>query len=90
MPKNLSLLLNQIGLVIGFLGAIFLAWSGKVGVKSKDGSVIFTGLDPKEPVETNLKRVQHSHWRNRVFIPIGWAMLAASFLLQLIATFGQL
>lgn len=79
-------LLNQIALVLGFVGAILLAFSARVGVISKDGSVIFTGLDPMEPAERNVKRVRASHWRNRFFTPVGWFMLAASFLLQLAAT----
>jgi hypothetical protein len=77
--------LNQVGLGIGFLGSILLAFSAKVGVISKGGSVIFNGLDPMDPAEENLKRVHSSHWLNRYFTPVGWAMLAASFFLQFIA-----
>lgn len=80
-------LLNQLALVIGFLGSIVLAFSNKVGVISQNGTVIFNGLDPMSPAEENLKRVKSSHWRNRYFTPIGWFMLASSFLLQLTATF---
>lgn len=83
-----SVHLNQIGLVLGFLGAIFLAFSGKVGVISKGGFTEFTGLDPMDPVNDNLRRVHASHWRNRHFTPIGWALLAISFLAQFVATFG--
>lgn len=79
-------LLNQIGLVLGFVGAILLAVSAKVGVISKDGSVIFTGLDPMDPAEDNLRRVKASHWRNRVIAPIGWCLLAGAFLIQFLAT----
>ena len=61
-------------------------FSARVGVLSKDGSVIFTGLDPMEPAERNVKHVRASHWRNRFFTPVGWFMLAASFLFQLAAT----
>lgn len=78
--------LNQTGLIIGFMGTVLLAFSVKVGVISKDGSMIFTGLDPMKPLEANVKRVCLSHWCNRMFTPIGWSMLALSFLLQLIAT----
>lgn len=79
-------LLNQVALTIGFLGSIILACSNKVGVISKDGVVIFTGLDPMSPAEENLKRVKSSHWRNRYLTPIGWIMLAGSFFFQLMAT----
>jgi hypothetical protein len=79
-------LLNQAGLVLGFIGSILLAFSAKVGVMSKDGSIIFTGLDPMDPGEINARKVKASHWRNRVFTPIGWSMLALAFLLQLAAT----
>lgn len=78
--------LNQAGLIIGFAGAVLLAFSNKVGVISKGGAVIFTGLDPMDPSEDNLKRVKASHWRNRYFTPAGWCMLALSFLIQLAAT----
>ena len=79
--------LNQVGLILGLVGAILLALSGTVGVISNDASIIFTGLDPMEASDLNTKRVKASHWRNRIFTPIGWVMLAISFLLQLIATF---
>ena len=78
--------LNSLALIIGFLGSVVLAFSSKEGVISKNGTVIFNGLDPMSPVEENLNRVKSSHWRNRHLTPIGWFMLAGSFLLQLIAT----
>lgn len=81
-----SNILNQLGLVLGFIGAVLLAFSTKVGIVSKDGSVIFTGLDPMDPAEKNLRRVRASHRRNRVLAPVGWVMLAVAFLLQLAAT----
>ena len=87
MNHSLSpILLNQIGLVIGFIGAILLAFSNKVGVVSRDGCIIFNGLDPMNPAAENIERVQRSHWRNRFFTPAGWSMLSASFLLQFLAT----
>ena len=79
--------LNQFALVIGFIGSILLAFSSKVGVISKGGSVIFEGLDPMDPAADNLKRVKSSHWRNKWFTPAGWGMLALSFFTQLVATF---
>ena len=84
MPSPATL--TQIGLVFGLIGAVLLACSNKVGVISKGGAVIFNGLDPMAPSESNLKRVLSSHWRNRYFTPTGWGMLAVSFLLQFIAT----
>jgi len=78
--------LNQIGLVIGFLGSILLAFSGKVGVISKNGAIVFTGLDSMNTAEYNARQVKQSHWRNRFFTPLGWGMLSASFLLQFFAT----
>ena len=78
--------LNQSGLVLGFLGAVLLAFSSKIGVISKGGTIVFSGLDPMDPVEMNLRVVQNSHWRHRYFTPIGWVMLAVSFLAQLVAT----
>ncbi len=84
MPS--PVVLNQVGLVIGFIGAALLAFSNKVGVISKGGSVIFTGLDPMDPAEDNVKRVKSSHWRNRYFTLVGWGMLAVSFLMQFVAT----
>jgi hypothetical protein len=84
MPS--AAVLNQFGLVLGFAGSVLLAFSAKVGVISKGGSVIFTGLDPMDPAEENVKRVRAAHWRNRFFTPSGWAMLAISFLLQFVAT----
>jgi hypothetical protein len=86
MPSPATL--NQVGLIFGILGAVLLAFSNKVGVISKGGSTIFTGLDPMDPPEENLRRVQSSHWRNRYFTPVGWGLLAASFLVQFIATWG--
>ena len=86
MTASTLLLLNQFGLVIGFMGSVLLAFSARVGVLSKDGSVIFTGLDPMESPDSNVNRVRSSHWRNRFFTPVGWFMLASSFLLQLTAT----
>ena len=87
MSSSNILLLNQCGLVVGFVGAILLALSAKVGVLSKDGSIIFSGLDPMAPAETNAKRVQSSHWRHRFLTPVGWLLLASSFALQFAATF---
>lgn len=81
-----AVVLNQIALVAGFIGAIFLAFSAKVGVISKNGNIIFNGLDPMEPGELNARRVKSSHWRNKYFTPIGWFLLAASFAVQLWAT----
>ena len=78
--------LNQIGLVVGFAGAVLLAFSSKIGVISKNGTVIFSGLDPMESADLNLSRVRSSHWRSRVFTPVGWSMLSLSFLLQLAAS----
>jgi hypothetical protein len=78
--------LNEAGLILGFIGSILLAFSAKIGVISKDGSIIFTGLDPMEPSNANVAKVKSSHWRNRYFTPIGWGMLALAFLLQLAAT----
>ena len=79
-------LLNQIALVTGFCAAILLAFSAKVGVISRGGSIIFDGLDPMDPSEVNVKRVKLSYWRNRFFTLIGWFLLASSFALQLWAT----
>ena len=79
--------LNQIGLIVGFIGSVLLAFSAKVGVISKTGEIIFTGLDPMAPSEKNKKIVISSHWRNRFFTPIGWVLLALAFLIQLFATF---
>jgi len=81
-------LFNQIGLSLGFIGSLLLWCSSRVGVISKDGSIIFNGLDPMVPPEQNVKRVRRAHWRNRYFTPIGWCMLVSSFLLQLLATIG--
>jgi hypothetical protein len=80
------MILNQIGLIIGFLGTVALALSTKVGVISKDGSIIFSGLDPLDPADANVRRVRSSHRRNRYLTPIGWGMLAISFFMQFVAT----
>jgi hypothetical protein len=85
MPTPTLHFLNQLGLVSGFIGAVLLAFSAKVGVISKDGSIIFTGLDPMDPSESNVRRVRASHWRNRWLTPVDWYLLALSFLLQFIA-----
>ncbi len=82
--------ISQTGLIIGFFGSVLLAFSAKVGVISKNGTsvtVILDGLDPMISPEINTKRVLASHWRNRVFTPIGWAMLSISFLLQFSTVF---
>ena len=81
-----STFLNQIGLVLGFVSAVLLWFSSPVGTISKDGTLIFVGLDPLELPERNAQRVRTSHWRNRNFTPFGWGTLAVSFLLQLLAT----
>ena len=78
--------INQIGLVLGFLGSIILAFSGKVGVISKNGAIVFTGLDSINSAEANIRHVKQSHWRNRLFTPVGWVLISVSFLLQLFAT----
>jgi hypothetical protein len=78
--------INQIGLVLGFLGSIILAFSGKVGVISKNGAIVFTGLDSINSAEANIRHVKQSHWRNRFFTPFGWGLLSASFFLQFFAT----
>lgn len=80
-------LLNQTALILGFIGSIVLAFSNKVGVISKDGSVIFSGMDPMESAAKNLSLVEKSHRRSRVFTPIGWVLISLSFLLQFVATF---
>ncbi|NOS94020.1 MAG: hypothetical protein HOP30_19045 [Cyclobacteriaceae bacterium] len=79
-------LLNQLGLIIGLIGSIMLAFSGITGVISKNGSIIFTGLDPMESSDTNERKVRKTHRRNKIYTPIGWFMIAISFLLQFIAT----
>jgi len=81
-------ILTQIGLALGFIGVVLLASSNKIGVISKGGSTIFTDLDPMDPAAENLERVRRSHWRNRYLMPLGWVLVAGSFLLQFIATFG--
>jgi hypothetical protein len=88
MNASTLVVLNQAGLVIGFIGAVLLAFSAKVGFLRKDGSVIITGLDSMESPITNDKLVRSSHWRYRIFTPIGWGMLALSFVLQFTATLG--
>lgn len=82
--------LNRAGLAIGFFGAVLIARSMKVGVLSKSGSVILTGLDPMESSEENVNRVLSSHWRNRFLTPLGWCLLSISFALQFVATFIQI
>ena len=89
MSANIGTLINQIGLVSGFLGSIILVFSGKVGVVSKNLDIIFTGLDPMKSAEDNEKSVLQSHRRNRFCTPVGWGMLSVAFVLQLIATFYQ-
>ena len=79
--------LNQIGLLFGILGAFLLVFSSKTGVISKDGNIIFDGLDPMDSPDLNVKRVIRSHWRNKYFTPIGLVSLFLSFFLQLAATF---
>lgn len=86
MSADTTTLLNQVALISGFVGAIFLSFSTKVGVVSKNGSIIFDGLDPMEPAAQNANRVRASHWRNRYFTPTGWFLLAASFALQFVVT----
>ena len=81
-----STCLNQIGLIFGLVGAVLLAFSGKIGVVGKDGAIIFTGLDPMNSSEQNAKTVISSHKRHRIFTPLGWAMIAGAFLLQFLAT----
>ena len=82
--------LSQIGLVLGFAGAILLAFSQAVGniYKYKDGSEVidFGDQDPLAKPELKIKRVRSSHWRKRYFTPLGWGMLVVSFFLQLLAT----
>ncbi len=81
-----QIVLNQIGLVLGFVGSILLSFSNKVGVVTKDGRVRFEGLDDMDSVDKNLGIVERSHWRNRVFTPVGWVMIVLSFFIQLVAT----
>ncbi|WP_029131928.1 hypothetical protein [Sedimenticola selenatireducens] len=78
--------LTQVGLAIGFVGSLLLAFSVKIGTISEGGQIIFNGLDPMRPAEENKKKVLNSHRRNRYFTPIGWFLLAASFALQFAGT----
>jgi len=78
--------LNQFGLICGFVGSILLALSTKVGIISKDGSIISSGLDPMDSVSKNMAKVYTSHSRHRYLQPIGWTLLALAFGLQFIAT----
>ena len=87
MASEISVVLNQIGLVLGMLGSVALAFSAKVGVIQQNGTIAFTGLDPMDPVDVNKRRVISSHWRNRWLTPIGWLFLGASFALQFLATY---
>ena len=80
------ILLNQLGLILGFLSALVLLAANKVGVVSKDGSLIFSGLDPMDDVDDNIKRVRDSHRRYRVLRPLGLILLALSFVIQFFAT----
>lgn len=84
------IIISQTALILGFFGSVLLAFSAKVGVISKNGkevSLIFNDLDPMISHEINAKRVLSSHWRNRLFTPIGWAMISLCFLLQFSAIF---
>jgi hypothetical protein len=89
MSPSIVILSNQVGLALGFVGAILLANSAKLGVISSNGNIIFTGLDPMAPADKNEKRVLRSHWRNRYIMPIGWGLLSLSFLLQFTATLSR-
>lgn len=80
-----SVVLSQTGLVLGFVGSIVLAFSGKVGVIMKGGRIRFEGLDDMAPVEENIKIVKNSHWRHRYLTPVGWLLLASAFFLQFLA-----
>jgi len=79
--------LNQVGLLCGIMGSILLAFSAKVGVISKSGQIIFSGLDPSDSTANNKNKVLSSHWKNKVLTPIGWGLIALAFMLQFIATF---
>lgn len=84
------IIISQTALILSFLGSVLLAFSAKVGVISKNGKevrLIFNDLDPMISHEINAKRFLLSHWRNRLFIPIGWAMISLFFLLQFSAIF---
>ena len=78
--------INQIGLVFGIIATIILAFATKVGVISRNGTVIFSGLDPMAPSDENEYRVVSSHKRHRLLQPIGWSFFALSFALQFAAT----
>lgn len=78
--------LDRIGLILGLFGAIVLACSSRIGIISKNGSVIFNGLDPMEPADKNVRHVRWSYWRNRYFTRIGWGLFAISFVTQFLAT----
>ena len=78
--------LSQAGLIAGFIGSVLLAFSGKVGVIGKDGTIYFYGLDYMENSEKNEKKVLRSHWRNKFFTPTGWTLLSLAFLLQFLST----
>lgn len=79
--------INQIGLVFGLLAAIVLAFATKVGVISRNGTIVFSGLDPLVPAKDNEYRVASSHKRYCYLQPIGWSFFAVSFVLQFTATF---
>lgn len=87
--SSLALVVNQTGLVLGLVAAILLALPPKVGVKSIDGTIIFSGLDPMASTDGNVKRVLASHWRSKFLTPTGFVMLSFSFLLQFAATIIQ-
>lgn len=79
-------ILTHLGLLFGFIGSVLLAFSVRIGTISEGGQIIFHGLDPMRPIEDNNKKVLRSHWRNRYFTPIGWFLLAISFVLQFLGT----
>ena len=87
MKPEIFDVINQIGLVLGLIATILLAFSTRVGVISRNGNIIFGGLDPMAPPDENEHRVVSSHRRSRLLQPVGWSLFAVSFALQFTATF---
>lgn len=82
----LSTTVNQLGLICGFASAVIFWRAKPVGVVDKDGKASRAdGLDYYADPEATTNLIENSHARSRYLNPLGWKLLALSFLLQFIS-----
>ena len=78
--------LNEIGLVLNFLGAVLLAWCSDLGIHiTKEGFATLGGHPVDMPNDEKLRRNRFRRKKAAIGLPVGWLLFAAGFALQILA-----